>query len=269
MKILIMKIAWLCQIIGLFCLLGALPCFAKTLILATSDAPPYMIKATDSGLDIEIPRTALKRVGYDLIVQYMPLARALIQVQTKEADLTAPMFQGNIQGLYLSEPHVMYRPAAFSLRKNKLKINSIKDIGNYEIITFQGATSYFGPIFLEASEMSPSYNEHFDMTTLIKLLYAGRTDLVVLDYNIFYYFRNQTHREPPSIRMNSEIDAFQPITFHDVFLPVPAVVAFHDKTLRDLFNKGLKAIRADGTHAKIIEKYIKYNRNDQSPLLLK
>ena len=264
MKTLILKIAGLCQVIGLLCLVASNPCFAKTLTLATSDGPPYMIKETDSGLDIEIPREALKRAGVDLSVQYMALNRAQIQVQMKAADLMAPFFQQNTPGLYISEPYVMYRPAAFSLSKNELNINTLQDLGNYEIITFQGARGYFGPTFMAATRKSPSYIEHHDMTVLITLLSTGRTDVVVLDYNIFHYFLNQAHSKASSGNALYRHDVSQPITFHDIFPQVPAVAAFHDQTHRDLFNKGLKAIKADGTHAKIIGKYIKSNQHNPS-----
>lgn len=214
------------------------------LIMGTSDAPPYMIQATNSGLDVDIPRAALARLGYDLKIRYMPLARAEQELRSQRIDLMAPLFVGDKPGIYSSQPHVMYRPTAFSLRERGVAVSSLLDLGDYRMMTFQGATGYFGAEFIEASQRSPAYSEIHNMNKLAQLLFVGRTDLVVLDYNIFYYLT----REWDDVWLKQ-------LAVHDIFPRVPAVVGFHRSKLRDAFNHALQAMRDDGSYAAILERY--------------
>jgi len=214
------------------------------LIMGTSDAPPYMIQATDSGLDVDIPRAALARLGYRLQVRYMSLARAEEELRSGRIDLMAPLFVGDKPGIYSSEPHVMYRPTAFSLAQRAVKVTTLSDLGDYQVMTFQGATDYFGPAFVEASLRSPAYSEVYNMNNLARSLFAGRTDLVVLDYNIFYYQLRQLDKMPVDI-----------LRVHEILPRVPAVVGFNRVALRDAFNGALRALRDDGSHAAILKRY--------------
>jgi len=50
---------------------------------------------------------------------------------------------------------------------------------------FDGATGYLSSESVETSQCSPAYSEVPNMNDLARLLLASRTDLVVLDYNIF------------------------------------------------------------------------------------
>ena len=239
------NLKWLCLaflVLGFTSVSGS---ESETLIMGTSNAPPYMIQETDSGLDIDIPRAVLKRMGYDLEVRYMPLARAQNELQNKRIDLMAPLFIEGVERVYMSSPHIYYRPTAFSLARRALSIQRLQDLGNYQIMTFQGAKGYFGTEFIESSQKSPRYSEISNMSLLPKSLYAERTDVVVIDYYIFLYFSNQiTHA-----------DSAPELAIHDVFPRVPAAVAFHREKLRDEFNKNLKAIKHDGTYNKILLKY--------------
>jgi len=205
-----------------------------------------MIQSSDSGLDIDIPRAALNRAGYKLAIRYMPLARAQVEVQSQRIDLTTPFFRGGTDGLFLSEPHVMYRPTAFSLASRNLKLVQLGDLKHYRVHTFQGAKGYFGREYVDAISQSPHYEERPDMSKLVLSLASGRTDIVVLDYNIFSYFWNRAIGDAQKIQLRA----------HSIFPPVAAVAAFNNAEIRDKYNEGLKAIIRDGTHQKLIERHV-------------
>jgi len=218
---------------------------SKVLWMGTSDGPPYMIQATNSGLDIDIPRAVLARLGYQLKIRYMSLARATVEVQSGRLDLMAPMFVSGEEAGHRSKPHVWYRPTAFSIAHRKLAISSISDLGRYRVTTFQGATGYFGDEFVAASQLSPHYSESYNMAKLPHLLMAKRTDVVVLDYYIFHYFWKQL-----------EVEAKRAVVeVHEIFPKVPATVMFFDEALRNKFNLGLEKIQSDGSYQKIIDSY--------------
>ncbi len=216
------------------------------LTMATSNGPPYMIQASDSGLDIEIPREVLRRAGFTVAIRYMPLARAQMEVQSKRVDFMAPFFAEVVEGLYLSEPHVMYRPTAFSLASNNLKLDAIADLSHFRIHTFQGAKGYFGSDYINAVALSPHYEERPDMSKLVLSLVSGRTDVVVLDYNIFSYFWNREIGDNKNYQLRA----------HSIFSPVPAVAAFNNSELRDQYNAALKMMINDGSHQALMGQYL-------------
>jgi len=221
---------------------------SSEIVIGTSNAPPYMIKDSDSGIDIEITKTVLENMNYNVKLSYFSLTRALKQLKKKKVDVIVPIFTSvKDEGVYTSKPHVMYRPTAFSLKSMNLKIDNISDLGNYSIITFQGAKGYFGQKFIDAAERSPRYIEHFDMTKLVRMLISKRIDVVVLDYNIFKYYLKQ---------MNFSSDK-QKVKEHKIIPMVPAVVGFKNKQLRDHFNLELEKLYKSGEQKKIVEKYIK------------
>lgn len=231
--------------LAIYCHVSAAENSKGTIIMGTSHGPPYMDRATNSGLDIDIPRAVLERLGYTVEIRYMSLARAQAQLRAKRIDFTAPLFLGDKLGIYSSEPHIYYRPTVFSLKQRQLKINNIEDISNYSITTFQGAGGYFGNTFIKASQKSPRYSELHDMTVLPKILYATRTDLVVLDYYIFHH----------QLRHMGKVDWKSTLATHDIFPRVPAVVGFHNPRLRDIFNTELASFKTAGGYAKILERY--------------
>ena len=77
----------------------------SVLIMGTSNGPPYMIQATESGLDIDIPRAALEKVGFPLKLEFYPLSRAIHELQIGRIHLTAPFFTNATKGVYISDSH--------------------------------------------------------------------------------------------------------------------------------------------------------------------
>ena len=214
------------------------------LIMGTSNGPPYMIQASESGLDIDIPRAALAKVGYPLELELYPLSRAIHELQMGRIHLTAPFFTNAPQGIYISDSHIEYRPSVITLNT----INNLQDpsqLKDYSIATFQGATGYFGDSFYKASKLSPDYVEHHDMGTLVDLLMGERYQVIVLDYWIFQHFLAESNFAGQGNR----------VTFHELIPRVPAAVAFTNPQLRDNFNKGLKLIKQDGTYSRILRQY--------------
>ena len=222
------------------------PSGAAELVLATSNGPPHMIQADHSGIDIDITRAVLRRLGHDLRLQYLPLARAKKMVKLGFFDATTPTFaETDSPGFYVSAPIVDYRPTVFTLRKHDYQIDSIADLQGHSILTFQGARGYFGPRFAAAAAKA-SYKELADMSKFPRLLLRDRFSVVVLDYYIFLYF----------YRQHDKSRSLAPFTLHDIIPPVTAAIGFHDKRLRDSFNKALAHFFAEGGHLPIIEKYI-------------
>jgi len=224
---------------------------AKELLLLTADAPPHMIAATNNGIDVDIAREVLQELGYSVKVEFAPLKRSMRQVTNKKADLFLPAFyQEDTSELFFSTPIITYRPTAFSLKTSNFLFKTIPDLTRKNLVTFQGATGYFGEEFVKVSKFN-GYRELHDMSKFPELLIKGRCDVVVLDYYIFYYFLNEYLKQNPTGKFTlDKIEEFP------VFTEVNAHVAFHDKNLRNAFNKNLLKYITQRKEQTVIDKYI-------------
>jgi ABC-type amino acid transport substrate-binding protein len=223
---------------------------ANRLILATDDGPPHMIKETDGGIDIDIVRQVLNQIGYDIDIIYVPLERAKLMVSENKVDVFVPtFFQPDNKKIYLSHPVISYKPMVFSLTSNNISFKSISDLKNLSIVTFQGASGYFGEEFSKLSQKS-DYQELHDMAKFPELLLKERYEVVVLDYYIFYYFLKKQREDKRSQYAYKEITSF-------VLIPeVKAYAGFNDKALRDKFNQQLLIFQQAKNDQRIIEYYI-------------
>lgn len=232
---------------------------SRELIMFSSDAPPHMIAATASGIDIDIVKTILTEMGHKVSIEFSPLKRAMAQVKKKEADIFLPtFFQEDSEQLYISDAFIQYRPMIFSLKSQALVIEKFADLKGLRMVSFQGATGYFGEEFKSITEQT-SYTELHDMSKLPELLLMARYDVVVLDYYIFYYFLKmyQEQSELASTELFPIVDNYSSLVMrHDLIPQVNAYVGFNNETLRNQFNINLKQFLNDNRHNKIIEKYI-------------
>ena len=221
-------------------------CHAQELVLSSDDGPPHMIRAIDGGIDIEIAREVLQELGYSVTIRYSSLARGKLDVERGHIDAVTPTFlEKDRPGFYVSSPTVTYKPTVFTLKNNHHKIESILDLTGHNIITFQGATGYFGNDFIEVSKNS-EYRESYSMDKFPELLLRGRYSAVVLDYYIFNYF----------YRINDKNRDTSVFKIHSVIPPVKASVGFHNKTIRDQFNQKLSEFLHQKKDIRIIEKHI-------------
>ena len=223
---------------------------ANRLILATDDGPPHMIKGTDSGIDIDIVKQVFNQIGYDIDTIYVPLERAKLMLSENKADVFIPtFFQPDDNNFYLSEPVINYRPMVFSLKSNNVSYKSVRDLKNLSIVTFQGASGYFGEEFSKLSQ-KPDYRELHNMAKFPELLLRERYDVVVLDFYIFYYYLKK-HLENSRVKY-----AYKEIASFALIPEVKAYAGFNDKVLRDNFNQQLSIFQQAKSDQKIIEYYI-------------
>jgi ABC-type amino acid transport substrate-binding protein len=219
--------------------------------MLTDDGPPHMIKASNNGIDVDIAREVLQEIGYRVKLDYAPLKRSMYQVAQKKANLFLPtFFQDDTSELFISASIIKYRPMVFSLKKSNFLFKNISDLKGERIATFQGATGYFGEEFMKISKYK-NYRELHDMSKFPEMLIKGRTDVVVLDYYIFYYFLQKYLKDSPTDKfLINEIAEFS------LFPEVKAYVGFHDQKLRNDFNNQLHIYKSQNKDNKVIEKYI-------------
>ena len=221
---------------------------AKEINLAVGfSVAPYIIQESDSGIELDIIREALAYKGHSMKATYLPfieIDRAMID---NNADAIATVEEKiGIDG-HFSDHVITYTNYAISLASKGLSINSITDLADKSVTSFQLSTKYLGSEFAEMAKSNPRFREKEEHTLRIKLLFDGRIEVVIIDDNIFKYYSKE---------VADKTDISQLVTMHDVFPKNKYKVIFKDAAIRDDFNEGLKHLRESGQYQKVFDKYL-------------
>jgi polar amino acid transport system substrate-binding protein len=177
---------------------------------------------------------------------YLPFARLKVSLSDGGADAVTPVNENaGIKGVYYSGSHITYQNIVVSLRSRALKITSIADLGKLRIIAFQDATVYLGNNFAAMAKNNPHYHELADQKSQVKMLFADRADAIVMDINIYKYFKNQI----------KDFDVSKEVSIAEIFTSTFYKVGFNSKETADAFNVGLAKLKSSGKYAAIVNKY--------------
>jgi polar amino acid transport system substrate-binding protein len=209
--------------------------------------PPYIMQGSDNGVDADIVRAALAAENYTLKLEYVPFARVSVSMASKTADAAFPINESSgVTGVYYSDSHISYQNVVVALKSKGLKIASPADLIGLRVVAFGQAPNYLGPDFAAMAKANKNYSEIADQQSQVKMLFKDRADALVMDINIFKYFRQNI----------KDMDVSQDVAFYEIFPPTAYKVAFTSKEVCDKFNAGLKALKASGKYAQIFKTYI-------------
>lgn len=209
--------------------------------------PPYIMESGAAGMDYDIARQAMAASGIKLVAHMLPQTRALAMLRSGQLDGLLSITEGIGGQDYFTDNYVVYQNVATSLARRNLKLNQIEDLANYSVAAFQNASMVLGDRFSLVVSGHADYRELPTQITQNKLLYMGRVDVVVGDRLIFGYYID---------KLEAQIDTRQAVTYHRIFPESPRKAVFRDARMRDAFNAGLKAIRANGTYDAIVKQYV-------------
>jgi len=231
----------------LVCILLVQNAFSQEIKLALSlSIPPYVIPKDNAGIELDIVKEAFSLSNITVKPIYVPLARLIKQIENDEIDGSATIVESlGIKNVYYSDTYITYENIAVSLKKNNLKINSISDLTNKNIITFQNAKMYLGKEFSKAVSLNNSYYEFYDQKKQVKMLFKNRIQVIILDRNIFNYYKDNS-----SEKFNEEF------VIHEIFPINKYKIAFKNSKIRDKFNLGLKELKISKKYNQIINKYL-------------
>lgn len=222
----------------------------KELVMAVGlSIPPYVFRDSNSGMELDIIREALKVAGYTITPKYLPLKRIRKALKSGIVDgaLTVKETMGIESAYFADKSHIYYQNIAVSLKENQLDIQDIMGLKDYSIIVFQNADDYVGGKWLEMKKMNTKWiRETANQENQVAMLFRKRTEVIILDINIFKYYRQRTKKTDTSL----------PVVFHEVVPKNHVKVAFISKQVRDDYNRGFSRIVESGVYQKIIEKYI-------------
>lgn len=218
----------------------------KLNLIAGLAKPPFIIEEGHSGLQLEIISQAFALKNIEVEFTHLPLGRNITGFQQWDVHgvITLPESY-KYPGMHISAPYITYENVAVSLAAKELVIESLDDLSDKSLIAFQNAKRYLGKDYNDVVSYLIDYREIADQDKQIKMLFSGRTEVIIADINIFKYFV-KTHSG----------SMFQKLfTIHHIFETRDYVAGFKTKATKELFDSGIKEIRENGTYQMLVDKY--------------
>jgi len=221
----------------------------KSLTIAVPNAiPPYAIRELDRGLEIDIVRAVLSQTGYKVSLKYVPLGRLNHVLKGREVDGAMTVKEEFITAApiyFTSRPHVYYHNVAISLADRKLTIRSLDSLSHYSIAVFQTPDQFIGSEWTRMTQKNthPIF-ELSNQKSQVRMLFAGRVDTLVMDINIFSYYRE-------------ELEEFRntAVSIHEILPRNYVKVAFLEKRVAKDFDQGLTPFLTSYAYQAILNKY--------------
>lgn len=224
--------------VGMLCIAWlAAPLKAQQLqLLVGMEKPPYIKMASQSGYELELLRTVVKRMGFDSQFIHVPNGRLLDMFTAGQADLVS-LQRGAPAGLYPTEPYISYQNILI-VRQNLTKpIHSLSDLAGLRVMAFQNARQFLPADYATAIKHSSSYLEVVDQQQLPALLLKNRVDVLVMDRNVFWHYYRQTAPTDTSLQV---LNFFKPNQYH-MLARTPEAAARFNKALAEVKQSALFA----------------------------
>ncbi len=208
--------------------------------------PPYVLEDEKSGFEIELVSQVLASMGKPVKFVFIPFGRTPKMLESKGIDAIMTV---NNQTFHdpslLSNVYINYQNVAISLKRNEFEINSIADLSNRTIASFQLAHKVLGEEFADAVSKSPMFIQVANQLSQPQLLISNRIDVLVMDVRIFRFIIRQLGLE----MLESQI------AIHEIFPLSPYRMAFKDKSNVALFNDMLIQYKTSDAYKDLKSKY--------------
>lgn len=229
------------------------PCQGKLLerrlVLSTMNWEPYYAEyLPDGGPVAEITKEAFRRVGYDVVIEFLPWKRALEQSKIGEYDGLVGAFYSEERSHYFTFSETLTETAVvFASRKGRgITYSSLDDLKPYRIGVLRGAAltqEFDTAAFLKIEEVV----EH---ECNISKLMSERVDLIVMGKFHLLQILNQKFPE-----WSDEIEIIHPpLKINGLFTAISKQNPDHKRIVLD-FNRGLKEIQDNGMLEQIMKRH--------------
>lgn len=237
--------------IGLLFVVSSYSSEKKKILIGTAHFPPYSIYENGvlTGLEVEIARASLERMGYQVQFQNFPYGRLPVSFTNRLVDgtlVTMKNFKGH-KVFYTDIVLKEYQTVAVSLDRVNFAGTNFTDFKGKSIIAHQRASIFYGDEYRKAvNHKTSQYSESANQNLQINALYLGRVDVIVLAHQIFLY-----------LKQRSKLNTNQKTRVHKMFGGKRGFHnAFWDENVRNDFNKGLAMIKKDGTYQSILDRFL-------------
>ena len=227
--------AWFLAFFVALSFLVSVPASAQKLRIGVGlSKPPYIIKETNSGAELDILRRALDIAGYELVPVYLPMKRVLYGLNNGDLDGGITLRPDTPIKGYLSGSMITYQNFAISRADENLTLDNLNALSNLQVLGFQNAKLLLGLNFANAVKDNDRYSEMANQELQVKMLLAGRVQVVISDFRIFLHFKNEIEKMSGG---NTGV------IFHALFPPTLYHAGFKSEEVRDRFDKSIGNVK--------------------------
>ncbi|HXA47041.1 MAG TPA: transporter substrate-binding domain-containing protein [Burkholderiaceae bacterium] len=222
---------------------------AQELKIGVGNFKPYFDGNTGLFTDL-IVEVFKEMPQYQTKISPTPMSnyRLLEELNAGAIDGAANIFLGDKINGCLSEPFFRYDDVVITLKKRKIIINSIADLKDKSIITYQNAKLFQPKEFAQIVDAKPAlYHETPIQTNQVKMLALERVQVSVGDAYIFLDSLKEWKASP------YKASDFE---FHRVLPANSTYMAFRDPKLCAEFNRAAAKIKENGRYEAIYKAYL-------------
>lgn len=216
-------------------------------LIAGLAKPPFIVEEGKSGLQLDLVKAAFATQDIRVNFTHMPPARSITGLQKWGVDgvITLPA-KYEYPGVFVSKPYIDYQNVVVSLSSSKFNIQKIEDLAGKQISAFQNARKFMPNEYKKLVNYQLDYSEVADQFRQVYRLFAGQTEVIILDVNIFRHIVNQQHS-----RMFRK-----PYEIHPIFAINPYAAGFKSEAHKVAFEQGIEVIKENGTYQSLVDKYL-------------
>ncbi len=223
------------------------PIHARTISMCTLNWEPfYGEELPRGGFFTDIVRTAFERAGHEVTTQFMPWARAKVEVEQGDRDVLLGAYYNEERAETYLASDAIYTAEVGLVALESLGVesfDSLRELSDYTIGFGRGFT--VNEEFDNADYLDKEAAEDLELN--VNKLYAGRVDMIAGSFENIRYIAQQQGRDVSKLVFLEP--ALQQSTLH---IMVSRAIDDGEQILAD-FHKGLREIREDGTYEGILE----------------
>lgn len=227
------------------------------LVALGADKPPFVMSNDQviSGLEVDIFREAMAETDFQLefvVLPFHQLNRALILFP--DLDVAAGIGTEFLPELHYVDEFSYYENIAVSKTASKVQLNSVSDLRQYSVVSWQGASQKetpLGSVFHQLYGAKPIENQGYQELSQYNqnaMFWLDRTDVIVVDRAIFSWYRRL---------LSHTFDTSGAVRIHPIFPQRQYTkVAFRDPELANRFAAGLAELKSSGRYQQLYNQYL-------------
>lgn len=220
---------------------------ADTITAAQDPWAPFVQDQGDPGLSVELVRAALEHEGYELEMTIMPWARAIKQVSDGDIDVLVATWYTEERTAYLrySEPYIQNQLKFIKRAGDNFEFNGLDSLTGKTVGIVRDYG--YGDDFSNAPNFSRPETTNI-ASNLLKLK-AGRIDLTLEDEIVALSTMKNEGIDPSEFEFTSNA-----LSVNNLHVSSGKANPRSEEIIA-AFNRGLSAIRENGTMAELLKKY--------------
>lgn len=193
-----------------------------------------------------LTRAAFNKVGLSMDMEFMPWARAKLEVKQGDRDMVQAAYynEKRDKNYIFTDPLYPTEVGLIALQDLGVRsFDSLRELADYEIGLARGFTT--SPEFDSADYLNkePVKNNRLN----VRKLYDGRIDMIAMNFDRFMYLARDEGFDP-----DRAVFLEPKLAEHQLYLMASKATS-DGKAIVEQFNKGLEQIKADGTYDRILK----------------